>query len=80
MAVVVSTTYSITPDTKTLDGYKKAIQALIDAGAPVNTIVLVSEQAGISITTTDPVVRAAIGDWAGVNVPTQPLGPIPVNN
>ena len=64
MSVLVSTTYSIMPEAKTLAGYRAAIQALIAAGAPTTTLVVVDEAKGITISVVDPVVRRAISTWA----------------
>ena len=63
MAVVVTTTFTITPSPKTLAGYKTALQALIDAGAPSDANVSISTDGAISITVADNNTRVAIQEW-----------------
>ena len=77
MAVLVQTTYSITPDALTIAGYITALEALKAAGAPATTIVTISPQGAISVTIADHNVIAAIADWAGDNQP-KPILPVPV--
>ena len=81
MAVQVSTTYTITPENKTIAGYITALTMLKEAGAPVDTAVLITENGGISITIADHEVRNAIRVWAGGIgdvIPGKPIEPVAV--
>ena len=73
MAVLVQTTYSITPDPLTIAGYITALEALKAAGAPANTAVTITTQGGISVTIADHNVIRAIADWVETQNPIQPV-------
>ena len=73
MAVLVQTTYSITPDALTIAGYITALEALKAAGAPATTAVTITQQGGISVTVADRAVINAIADWVETQNPIQPV-------
>lgn len=77
MAVLVQTTYSITPDPKTIAGYITALEALKTAGAPATTGVTITADGGISVTVADHNVIAAIADWTEQQAK---ITPVPVFN
>lgn len=77
MPVLVQTTYSITPDPKTIAGYITALEALKAAGAPAATNVSITTQGAISVTVADTNVIQQIADWADQQGKLQP---VPVNN
>ena len=73
MATVnVQTTYTITPDVKTIAGYIAALRALVAAGAPDTTLVAFAPGGDVSITITDRAVINAIAGAAATFTPTQP--------
>jgi hypothetical protein len=74
MAVLVQTTYSITPDPKTIAGYITALEALKAAGAPATTAVSIATDGAMSVTVADRQVIAAIANWSATQGPT----PVPV--
>lgn len=73
MAVLVQTTYSITPDLKTIAGYITALEALKTAGAPASTVITVTAQGGISVTVADRAVINAIAVWAEAQAKIEPV-------
>ena len=78
MATVnVSTTYEITPDNKTIDGFQKALAALVTAGAPRTSVLAISPTGVITLVITDASVRAAM---AALLTPTGvKIEPVPVS-
>lgn len=72
MPVLVQTTYSITPDPKTIAGYITALEALKTAGAPTTTVVNVTTEGSISVTVADLAVIRAISTWADAVPVSQP--------
>lgn len=73
MAVLVQTTYSITPDALTIAGYITALEALKTAGAPATTSVTITAQGGISVTIANRAVIDAIADWVDTQTKIQPM-------